>query len=78
MNGDTAMPPIEITVAAGKAPEQIRELIHQVHDAAKRVTGFPDTAIKILVREASHDHWSEGDETIAERRVREISALPST
>lgn len=64
------MPIIDITVSAGRTPEQLRTLIHELHDAAKRALDVPDASIRVILREVPLTHFAAGDETIAERRAR--------
>jgi 4-oxalocrotonate tautomerase len=63
------MPLVEITLIAGRGPETVRDLIHQVHEAVRRSLDAPAQNIRVLVRELPPEHWAAGDVTIAERRA---------
>lgn len=61
------MPLVEITLAQGRRPEQIRALLAEVHGAVHRATGAPEANIRVVVREVPATHWSAGGITLAER-----------
>lgn len=63
------MPFIDVTIAAGRTPEQIRALIRELTDAAHRAVDAPTANIRVVVREVPETHWAAGDVTIAERRA---------
>lgn len=60
------MPLIDVTLGAGRSPEQIRELIHALHDAVGRAVGARPDHIRVVVREVPRTHWATGDITLAE------------
>ncbi|PBC57979.1 4-oxalocrotonate tautomerase family protein [Rhodococcus sp. ACPA1] len=62
------MPFIDVTVAEGCAPAQLRALIRELTDAASRALGSPQTNVRVVIREVPLTHWAAGDVTIAERR----------
>ena len=62
------MPFIDVTVAVGRTPEQIRALQHELTAAVVRAIGAPVESVRVVVREVPTTHWSAGDVTIAERR----------
>ncbi|HVQ94718.1 MAG TPA: tautomerase family protein [Mycobacteriales bacterium] len=62
------MPLVEINLIAGRPPETIRELIHQVHAAVQAVLDPPAENIRVIVREVPPEHWAVGDVTKAEQR----------
>ncbi|HTF48715.1 MAG TPA: 4-oxalocrotonate tautomerase family protein [Pseudonocardia sp.] len=62
------MPFIDVTIAEGRSPEQLRALIHELHEAAQRAVGVPPETIRVVLREVPTTHWAAGDVTIAERR----------
>ena len=68
------MPIIDVTVSAGRSPEQLRTLIHELHGAAKRALEVPDASIRVILREVPLTHFAAADETIAERRERDGGA----
>ncbi len=61
------MPLVEITLAEGRRPEQIRALLAEVHSAVHRAIGAPEANIRVVVREVPATHWLAGGETLAER-----------
>ena len=62
------MPFIDVTIAQGRTPEQLRALIHELTEAAHRAVGAPIANIRVVVREVPETHWAAGDVTLAERR----------
>lgn len=66
------MPFIEVTLAQGRSPEQIRALIHELTMAAHRSVDAPLASIRVVVRETPLTHFAAGDETIAERRAKVV------
>lgn len=60
------MPNVEITLGAGRSPEQLRDLIHEVHDAVLRTVGTRPEHIRVVVREVPRSLWATGDVTLAE------------
>jgi 4-oxalocrotonate tautomerase len=62
------VPLVEVTLAQGRTPEQIRSLIHELHEAVIRAVAAPPESVRVIVREVPATHWAAGDVTIAERR----------
>lgn len=62
------MPLVEVTLAEGRTPEQIRSLIHELHEAVIRAVAAPPENVRVIVREVAATHWAAGDVTIDERR----------
>lgn len=62
------MPIVEVSLASGRSPEQIRSLISHLTAAVVESIGAPLEAVRVLVREVPPDHWAVGDTTLAERR----------
>ena len=60
------MPNVEITLGAGRSPEQLRDLIHEVHDAVLRTVGTRPEHVRVVVREVPRSLWATGDVTLAE------------
>ncbi|GAB40287.1 tautomerase family protein [Gordonia sputi] len=63
------MPFIDVTIAQGRSPEQIRTLMHELTEAAHRAIGAPIANIRVVVREVPTTHWAAGDVTVAERQA---------
>ena len=64
------MPLVDVTLVAGRTPEQIRDLIDRLTDAVEQSVDAPRANIRVIVREVPPSHWATGGETIAERRDR--------
>ncbi len=62
------MPLIEVTLIAGRKPEQIRTLIDALTTATRGSLECPQESIRVIVREVPATHWAVGGETVAERR----------
>lgn len=60
------MPQIAITLAEGRSPAQIRELIHEVHQAVLRTVNTRPEYIRVVVHEVPRTHWATGDVTLTE------------
>lgn len=63
------MPHVQISLAEGRNPEQIRNLIREVADAVERAVGAPQSAITVHVTEVPLSHWGNKDSTLEERRA---------
>ncbi|WP_020660807.1 tautomerase family protein [Amycolatopsis benzoatilytica] len=70
------MPIIEVTLAEGRTPAQLRELIHQLTESASRALDTPIAAVRVVLRETSLTHFAAGDVTLEERRL-QSSAPPA-
>jgi 4-oxalocrotonate tautomerase len=60
------MPLIEVTIAEGRSPDQIRTMIHEVHEAVLRTVDTRPEYVRVIVREVPHGHWATGDVTLTE------------
>ena len=63
------VPLVEVTLVQGRTPQQLRALLHELHDAVVRSIGAPAESVRVVIREVPATHWAAGDVTIAERRV---------
>jgi 4-oxalocrotonate tautomerase len=63
------MPLVEVTLTQGRSAEQLRSLIHELHEAVVRAIDAPAAAVRVIVREVPTTHWAAGDVTIAERQA---------
>jgi 4-oxalocrotonate tautomerase len=61
------MPFVEISLAKGRTPEQVRNLLAAVHEAVHRTLDAPPASIRVIVREVEPEHWLSGTETLAEK-----------
>jgi 4-oxalocrotonate tautomerase len=68
------MPLVDVSIVAGRTPEQIRDLIDRLTDAVEQALEVPRPSIRVLVRELPATHWAAGGETIAERERRSSPA----
>jgi 4-oxalocrotonate tautomerase len=69
------MPLIEVSIARGRSSEQLRSLINELHLAAEKAVGAVPDNTTVIIREIDHEHWSRGNQTIAERHQ---AATPAT
>lgn len=65
------MPLVEVSLVEGRSPQQLRALMHEVHDAVVRSVDAAPESVRVVLREVPATHWSAGDVTIAERRARQ-------
>ncbi|MGQ7788234.1 tautomerase family protein [Nesterenkonia sp. K-15-9-6] len=62
------MPLIEVSIAVGRSPEQLRSLISALHRCAEQEVGAAPENTTVILREVPTTHWSKADRTIEERR----------
>ena len=60
------MPHVEITIGAGRTDQQLRSMIHRVHEALAETVGARPEHIRIVVHEVPRTHWATGDVTLRE------------
>ncbi|MFJ8748377.1 4-oxalocrotonate tautomerase family protein [Streptomyces sp. NPDC102441] len=60
------MPHITVTIAEGRGPQQIRNMLHEIHAAVLRTVDARPEHIRVTVHEIPRTHWATGDVTIAE------------
>jgi 4-oxalocrotonate tautomerase len=63
------LPLIEVSIARGRTPGQLRALIDELHRAAGISVGAVPENTTVIIREIEHEHWSRGNQTIAERNA---------
>ncbi|MEI2777979.1 MAG: 2-hydroxymuconate tautomerase [Tetrasphaera sp.] len=61
------MPLVEVTLAQGRTPEQLRTLIDRLTMATVEAIGAPLENVRVVIREVPKTHWAAGNVTIAER-----------
>lgn len=61
------MPLIDVSIARGRTPDQLRGLMTALHDAVEESIGAPSDSITVVIREIEREHWSRANTTIAER-----------
>jgi 4-oxalocrotonate tautomerase len=62
------MPLIDISIAEGRSPEQLRALVAALHRAAEESVGALPENTTVIIREVPQTHWSKANQTIAERQ----------
>ncbi|WP_417218052.1 tautomerase family protein [Arthrobacter sp.] len=62
------MPLIEVSIAEGRSPGQLRSLVSALHRAAEESIGAAPDNTTVIIREIPKTHWSRADVTIAERQ----------
>ena len=72
------MPLIEVSIARGRTPAQLRSLIDGLHRAAETSVGALSENTTVIIREIEHEHWSRANRTIAERTPAAQEAAPNT
>lgn len=65
------MPLVEITLAEGRSPQQLRALISATTAAVAGSVDASVESIRVVIREVPPTHWSAGDVTLAERHAHE-------
>lgn len=63
------MPLIDISIAKGRTPAQLRALIDQVHTAAENTVDAAPENITVIIREVDPQLWSRTNTTIDERNT---------
>jgi len=63
------MPVIDVTLAQGRTPDQLRTLITALTEAAVTSLDAPKTSVRVILREVPTTHFAAGDVTIAERQA---------
>ncbi len=61
------MPIIEVTLAEGRSPAQLRRLISGLTAAAAEAVGASPESVRVILREVPLTHFAAGDVTLAER-----------
>ncbi len=69
------MPHVAITLGAGRSPEQVRALVHEVHEAVLRTVATRPEHVRVVVHEVPLSHWATGNVTLSEMDAA-ASAVP--
>lgn len=64
------MPLVQISIAEGRSPEQLRSLMGEVHEAIVRAIDAPPASIRVLVNEVPGELWLSGGATLAEKAAK--------
>lgn len=67
------MPLVQVTLAQGRSPEQLRVLIGKLTEAVVDAVGAPKQKVRVVVYEVPATHWAAGDVTLQERAIGEDS-----
>jgi 4-oxalocrotonate tautomerase len=65
------MPLIEVSIAQGRTPDQLRSLISALHKATEESIGAVPENTTVIVREVPTNLWSKANQTIAERNAKD-------
>ncbi|EMY33163.1 4-oxalocrotonate tautomerase [Arthrobacter crystallopoietes BAB-32] len=60
---------IDVSIAEGRSPEQLRGLVAALHRAAEESVGALPENTTVIIREVPATHWSKANQTIAERQA---------
>lgn len=63
------MPLIQVTIAAGRSPEQLTALARALTDATERAIGASRESIRVVLIECEPEHWFVGGESLAQLRA---------
>lgn len=61
------MPLIQVTVAKGRTPDQLRALISKLTAAVVEAIDAPQQNVRVVLYEVPKTHWASGDLTLQER-----------
>ena len=67
------MPLVQVTLAEGRSPDQLRALISKITAAVSEAVDAPPQNIRVVLYEVPTTHWAAGDVTLAERANQETS-----
>jgi 4-oxalocrotonate tautomerase len=63
------MPLIQVTLAKGRSPEELRALGEALTAAVEESIGAPRESIRVVLTECEPQHWFVGGETLADLRA---------
>ncbi|MHA6784182.1 2-hydroxymuconate tautomerase [Pseudonocardia saturnea] len=63
------MPLVQITLAAGRTPEELAALGEAVTAAVHASIGAPRENVRVVLRECEPEHWFVGGESLAALRA---------
>lgn len=63
------MPLVQVTLAQGRSPEQLRALIGKLTEAVVDAVDAPKQNVRVVVYEVPATHWAAGDVTLQERAI---------
>jgi 4-oxalocrotonate tautomerase len=62
------MPLVQVSIRAGRPPENIRKMISALTEAVAESLDAPPQSIRVIVTEVPLTHWATGDVTLAEKQ----------
>lgn len=63
------MPLVQVTLAEGRTPEQLRSLQSAVTHAVVDAIGAPLQSVRVVLYEVPRTHWAAGDVTLQEKSI---------
>jgi len=63
------VPFVDVTLTEGRDPDQVRALIHAVHQAVVTAAAARPEHVRVVVREVPRTHYASGDVTVAEMNL---------
>lgn len=63
------MPLIQVTLAKGRTPEQLKALGEALTAAAESSIGAKRESVRVVLTECEPDHWFVGGETLADLKA---------
>jgi len=63
------MPLIQVTLARGRSPEQLKALGEALTKAAEESIGAKPESVRVVLNECDPEHWFVGGESLAELRA---------
>lgn len=63
------MPHIQISIAAGRTDDQVRDLVRELTDATVRTIGSQREGVTVVVTQVEHTHWANGGVTMADAKA---------
>ena len=68
------MPLIDVSIAEGRSPAQLRALVSALHPAGEESVGALPETTTVIIRGVPAPHGSKADQTIAERQQQAVAA----
>lgn len=70
------MPIVNISLTSGRSESDLHDVMVAVSNAIIDTLKIPAESVRVLLHEISEEHWSVGNETLAERRQGRIEKHP--
>ena len=62
------MPFIQVTIAEGREPEKVEQLIADITATVSEVLDAPEENVRVLVTEVPKTHWGIAGQSISKRK----------